>query len=144
MTTHQTTPQGQSSTSGNLAPRVGNQTWDYREAFWQAYDRCCQIRAYPNTGDLTGAVEAAYLYARMGSDPKFERDWDERPLHRLSGVVFATLQDNQRALEIMADLARRKGWAEKKRGVSELSAWKNGNDPTETASVVGLKNGLEG
>lgn len=121
----------QEATEAKVVSKSGGQGWDHRETFWRQWDRVLHIRTFPTQNqDLTGAVEGLGLLALMVADPKFLHEWDQRPLHKGPGnSLFATLQDNQRALEIIASLVARKAWAEKQRKVTHLAPWKTtGNE----------------
>lgn len=117
--------------------KSGGQGWDHREAFWEQWSRVLHIRSYPANGsqDLTGAVEGLGLLALMAADKTFRDEWDKRPLHQgPNSTLFATLQDNQTALEIIARFVERKGWAEKKRVISNVREWRrSGNGTTPSA-----------
>lgn len=118
--------------------KAGGQGWDHREAFWEAWNRVLHIRAYPGPNqDITGAVEGLGLLALMAADATFQKEWDKRPLHQgPNNTLFATLQDNQTALEIIARFVERKGWAEKKRVVSQVQPWrKSGNGTMSSADA---------
>lgn len=141
----QTSQNQQGSPQAGVKQRAGGQGWDHRETFWEQWERVLHIRAYPSEGqDLTGAVEGLGLLAMMAGDKKFLEEWEDRPLHEgPNDTLFATLQDNQEALEIIARLVERKGWAEKKRSISTLEPWrvatdsgsgKNGHEPPATVS----------
>lgn len=91
----------------------------------------------------------------MASDATFRKEWEARPLHEgPNDTLFATLQDNQEALEIVARLVERKGWAEKKRSISTLEPWptgkdsgerKNGSDaPSSGPLIAESENGVRG
>lgn len=147
----------QDANPGKVVSKSGGQGWDHRETFWEQWNRVLHIRSYPSPGqDLTGAVEALALLATMVSDREFEKEWAERPLHQAPDkTLFATLQDNQRALEIIAGLVRRKGWAEKQRKISHLAPWKsptlesggsrNGYEPESSGPLIAeSKNGVMG
>lgn len=147
----------QDATDGRVVSKAGGQGWDHREAFWRQWDRVLHIRTFPTPNqDLTGAVEGLGLLALMVADQKFLKEWEERPLHKGPGnTLFATLQDNQRALEIVASLVSRKAWAEKQRKVSHLAPWKvsggeslngtNGSEPVSSGPlIVASTNGHDG
>lgn len=126
--------------------KYGGTVFDFREAFWRQWDRCLALMTVGE--NLTGAIEALYATARLGGDPRFEAEWDSRPIHGYKDskgepVYVPSLQDNLRAFQIIGDLARRKGWAERKRAVSELKDWKKETPSVEPSQASGTGS-LEG
>lgn len=120
--------------------RVGHAGWDYKDAFWGQWERVLAIRS-GGEGDLTGAVESLASLARMAADDQFLADWKNRPVHQVQGVWVPTIQDNQAAIDVVADMVRRKGWAEKRRLISVVRPW---TMPSAPGLKPELKNGVEG
>lgn len=123
-----------------LETRTGHAGWDFKDAFWEQWGAVLRIRS-GGVGDLTGAVEALATLARMAADDRFVADWRDRPVHVSQGIRIPDLSDNQAAMDIIADLVRRKGWAEKRRLVSVVKPW---TTASTTESKPPLVNGLEG
>lgn len=126
---------------GKTEQRTGHAGWDFKDAFWSQWERVLGIRSGTVKGDLTGAVESLATLARMAADPEFVREWKKRPVHHMGKVAVPNLQDNQAAMELIADLVQRKGWAEKRRSISVLKPW---TLPSEPGSGILPKDGLEG
>lgn len=129
--------------SNRIFQRQGGIVFDFREAFWRQWDRCLYLMS--SGENLTGAIEALYATARLGADAPFMDEWKDRPIHGYKDkggkpVYVPTLQDNLIAFEIIGDLARRKGWAERKRIVSEMRPWQTPSS-NGTPSGVGFESG---